>query len=284
MSNYFKGYYFKTQDNSNTVSIIPAIHIDKFGNESTTIQVITNNGSWCTSTPFSHSVFHKSRPVSIIDNNTFCERGLKLNISENNLRILGKLNFGKLCSIKHDIMGPFRYIPFMQCRHSVYSMTHSVNGYLYINDDYYEFNDAKGYIEGDRGYSFPKNYIWTQCNFDNNSLMLSVADIPLLGTKFTGTIGVVLFNGKQYRIATYLGAKVEYVKNNTVIVRQGNSTIIAKLIKNSPQALYAPVNGSMTRTINESAQCTVFYCFMLNNKKIFEFQTNQAAFEYEYCK
>lgn len=38
--------------------------------------------------------------------------------------------------------------------------------------------------------------------------MLSVADIPVMGLRFTGIIGVVLWRGKEYRLATYLGAKV----------------------------------------------------------------------------
>lgn len=41
--------------------------------------------------------------------------------------------------------------------------------------------------------------------------MLSVADIPLLGFHFNGIIGIVLLNGKEYRIAAYLGAHVKRI-------------------------------------------------------------------------
>lgn len=51
--------------------------------------------------------------------------------------------------------------------------------------------------------------------------MLSVADIPIAGIRFTGIIGVVLWQGKEYRIATYLGARVVKIENKMVRVKQG---------------------------------------------------------------
>ena len=104
-------------------------------------------------------------------------------------------------------MGPFRYVPFMQCRHSVFSMRHPVDGILSINGTPYEFQNAIGYMEGDRGYSFPTKYAWTQCSFPDGALMLSIAEIPFGGFHFTGIIGIVHLRRKEYRLATYLGAK-----------------------------------------------------------------------------
>ena len=48
------------------------------------------------------------------------------------------------------------FIPFMECRHSVWSMRHLVNGELSVNGKRYSFQNALGYWEGDRGSSFPK--------------------------------------------------------------------------------------------------------------------------------
>ena len=39
--------------------------------------------------------------------------------------------------------------------------------------------------------------------------MLSVADIPFAGTHFTGSVGSVFFRGKEYRLATYKGLKIQ---------------------------------------------------------------------------
>ena len=116
-------------------------------------------------------------------------------------------------------MGPFRYVPFMECRHSVVSMKHTVNGSININGKAYSFDNAAGYIEGDRGYSFPKRYIWTQCIFENGSLMLSVADIPFGLFSFTGIIGIIHVNKKEYRFATYLRAKAVKIEKGEIIIK-----------------------------------------------------------------
>ena len=62
------------------------------------------------------------------------------------------------------------------------------------------FYDNMGYIEKDWGTSFPNKYFWLQCNdfaTGNASIMISVAEIPFLGTKFTGCICSVYLNGKN---------------------------------------------------------------------------------------
>ena len=173
-------------------------------------------------------------------------------------------------------------VPFMQCKHSVYSMKHKIDGQIIINDQSLDFRDGIGYIEGDCGRSFPCRYIWTQCCFENGSLMLSVADIPFLGFSFTGIIGVVLIGNKEYRIATYLGAKLKEIGENTVTVKQENYLFTAKLIEKNGQPLYAPDNGVMNRTIHESASCKAYYCFSYKGKTICEFTSDRASFEFEY--
>ena len=112
--------------------------------------------------------------------------------------------------------------------------------------------------------------------------MLSVADIPILGIHFTGIIGVVLLDGKEYRIATYLGARIKQVDKNTVMVKQGNFELTAKLLKKNAQPLAAPTNGDMCRTIHESASCEAYYRFCHKNKVLCEFTTDKASFEFEY--
>lgn len=179
-------------------------------------------------------------------------------------------------------MGPFHYVPFMQCRHSVYSMRHIINGQITLNGQPYIFKNGVGYTEGDRGYSFPERYIWTQCLFPNGSLMLSIADIPILGGHFTGIIGVVLLNGREYRIATYLGARLKYIGNHSVLVRQGNYTLYAKLIEQNFHPLHAPEHGQMNRIIHESASCKAYYRFSYKGKTICELKSKEASFEYEY--
>lgn len=178
-------------------------------------------------------------------------------------------------------MGPFHFVPFMQCRHSVYSMRHTINGTIHLNGQKYVFKNGAGYTEGDRGYSFPKKYIWTQCLFPKGSLMLSIADIPLFGFHFIGIIGVVFLKGREYRLATYLGARLKYTAPNTVFIRQGDYTLFVKLLEQNPHPLHAPEYGQMSRTIHESASCKAYYRFSYKGKTICEFTSRRASFEYE---
>lgn len=217
-----------------------------------------------------------------IDKNQFSRNGIRLNIKTSKLTVKGKLSFGPLSPIKYNIMGPFALIPFMECRHSVWSMHHSVRGTVSINEQKYSFQNGTGYWEGDRGRSFPEAYAWTQCFFPGGSLMLSVADIPIAGIHFTGIIGIVLWQNHEYRLATYLGAKAIKVEKGTLLITQGDMELEARLLKSAGRPLMAPDNGNMTRTIHESASCQVFYRFRKGSRILFAFRTAFASFEYEY--
>ena len=112
--------------------------------------------------------------------------------------------------------------------------------------------------------------------------MLSVADIPLGRFHFTGVIGVVLLRGKEYRLATYLGAKAVKIKDGEVIVRQGHLCLTVKQLDLPGHPLQAPVGGAMTRTIHEHPACRVYYRFTDGDVTRLDFESPNAAFEYEY--
>lgn len=205
MRNYFYGWYFKCQSETQTLSIIPAVH--RSGQKkSCSIQVITENHAWNIDYPA--AAFHRTGKDIWIGKSRFGERGILLAVHTPELDISGELRFGPLFPLKYDIMGPFSIFPFLECRHSVRSMRHLVCGRIKVNGQEYLFQNADGYWEGDEGYSFPREYAWTQCSFPEGSLMLAVADVPVDSFHFRGVIGVVLWKGREYRLATYLGAKV----------------------------------------------------------------------------
>ncbi len=276
---YFKGWYFKCSNDTQTIAFIPAFHRTEH-RETASLQIITDDAAF--NLPFDSLEF-REKPLSVhIGDNMFSEKGIWLNIRTDKLTAHGTLRFGKLSPLRYDIMGPFQFVPFMQCRHNVLSMRHRVDGRLTINGKEMRFQDGMGYIEGDCGSSFPKRYIWTQCSFPNGSLMLSVADIPLYGLHFTGIIGVVMLNGKEYRIATYLGARVQHIGRNTVTVRQGDYMLTAKLLAKNTHPLLAPDHGNMSRTIHESASCKACYRFSHKDETLCEFTSDRASFEFEY--
>ena len=250
MKQYFNGYYFKIQTKDKTIAIIPVV----YGSEQE-----------CT-----HAIQFISEEETSFE-----------------AKVKGWLHFSNLSPIKYDIMGPFCFIPFMECRHSVFSMMHRVDGELRINGEDYSFENAYGYWEGDRGHSFPKEYAWTQCFIEEEdalqgSLMLSVADIPLAGFHFTGIIGIVYWRGKEYRFATYLGARVVHKDKHRILIRQGDMELEARRLEQQAHPLKAPVGGDMKRMIRENVRCRAFYRFRRKGKAIFAFSSERASFEYEY--
>lgn len=280
MKGYFFGWYLKCQSETQTIALIAAAHGE--GRDRTcSLQVITESGAWVAEFP-GEDYFRKGSLIKI-GGNHFSKRGVKVDVDSPELQIRGSLRFGPITPLKYDIMGPFALIPFMECRHMVGSMSHVVNGKLTVNGEEFVFHNARGYWEGDTGRSFPREYLWTQSFLpDGGSLMLSVADIPLAGLRFTGVIGVVYWEGKEYRLATYLGGRAVKIQNGGASIKQGNMELKVRLIEAAGKALRAPVSGSMVRTIHESATCKAAYEFKVDGKALFSLVTDQATFEYEY--
>lgn len=276
---YFEGWYFKCCTQAQTVAFIPSFH--RYGDtETASLQIITDSAAFqipC------QSICYREKPLlARIGNSTFSEKGIKLHLKTDTVSARGTLQFNDLSPIRSDIMGPFRFVPFLQCRHSVFSMRHRIDGTLNINGIPYHFRNGAGYIEGDRGCSFPKRYIWTHCFFAHGAVMLSVADIPMLGGSFTGIIGVVMHDGKEYRIATYLGARVKEIGKDFVTVKQGQLELTAKRMSQNAHPLLAPNHGKMSRTIHESAACKAYYRCTYRGETLCEFISHQASFEFEY--
>lgn len=279
MNNYFCGWYYRCQSDTQTLAIIPSVHKAKDGDFSA-IQLVTDTDAF--HVPFPYWDFRKDSHQIQIGVNRFEDDGIHLDIHTPDLHAVGDLRFGPFLPLRYDIMGPFRYVPLMQCRHSVFSMKHTVNGEISINGVPYVFRDGIGYMEGDRGHSFPKGYLWTQCSFPEGSLMLSVADIPFGSFRFTGIVGIVHLHGKEYRITTYLGARPVRITAGEIIVCQGKYALIVKPKDFSGHPLRAPIGGAMHRTIYEHPSCKVYYRFEENGKTLLELDAPNAAFEYEY--
>lgn len=277
--NYFKGWYFKCTNGSQTIAFIPAFHRSN-KKQTASLQVITEDTAF--NLPYDTLSYQENPLLIKLGDCIFSEKGIKLNHHSDTCTLQGTLHFHHISPIRYSIMGPFRFVPFMQCRHSVYSMKHQIDGRLLCNGQQFIFQNGAGYLEGDCGHSFPKQYLWTQCCFPNGSLMLSVADIPMLGFHFTGIIGVLLLNGKEYRIATYLGAKVKRLGTDTIIVRQGAYELTATLLEKKAQPLFAPNKGKMSRTIHESASCKAYYRFAYKENVLCEFTSDKASFEFEF--
>ena len=113
--------------------------------------------------------------------------------------IKGDLKFRNLSPwsnsfLSPGIMGPYSFIPFMECYHGIVSMDHDILGSLKYNNEDISFKKGKGYMEKDWGHSFPKAYIWMQSNhFSKPDISLKSWAQPQTrgGTNASGKLGKV---------------------------------------------------------------------------------------------
>lgn len=281
---YFEGWYLKHQTDSDTIVFIPAYHVDGLGKSGVSVQIITNKFSKYIHFSLSDFKIKKNRFWIKIGNNLFSEKGICIDINTDDLIVKGNLRFAPFTSLKYNAMGPFSLLPFMQCNHGILSLAHRLTGELKINSEIINLTGGTGYIEKDWGNSFPEKYLWSQCNWidgDDCCIMLSIADIPFLGTSFIGCICVIYYEGKEYRLATYLGVKICKLTSEEVILQQGDLLFGVKLIEQTPFPLQAPINGGMIRTVHESPVCKVRYKLKCKNKVKFDFVSKNASFEYD---
>lgn len=297
---YFKGWYFKHQKDSMTLSVIPG-----HSSEGSFIQVILNEsamgkeskikdlrpwniGSASYFISGDEPIFEKRTregPLIRIDRNYFSPKGITLNIQKEDLHLIGSLRYVNLTPVKGDVMGFFRYLP-MECHHSIVSMNHNIYGRLCLNGDIIDFNGGLGYIEGDRGRSFPNSYIWVQYNEKDTSVMVSIAEVPIAGTRFWGCLCVLVHGGKEYRLATYKGVKINVKTEHFIELVQGDYRLLVEIIDGTEiiralgRPLHAPRHGKMCRIIRENPSCKVRFRFSINEKVIFDKIGSYASYEY----
>ncbi len=281
---YFEGWYLKLQTNEGgAIALIPAIHIDSSGRHSASLQVITDDKTWYLEYPAAEFDASEKDFQIKMGQNFFSREEVLLNIEQNGLSLHGALRCGPFTCLRSDIMGPFRYLSEMECSHGVISMGHLLEGTLELNGSIIDFSDGIGYIETDRGCSFPSSYLWTQCSWrepQRGSLMLSIATIPLPLGSFTGCICSVFDNGREYRLATYRGVRIEQWSHNGAVIRQGKHRLAVELLEGRGQPLRAPVQGNMGRTIHESLCAKLRYRFWYGDELLFEHTDHRASFEY----
>lgn len=256
MQGYFAGRYYKHQKDGTTICFI----IGK-ADSGPFLQIITND---------------QILQTDDVRNCRVSSRGLAVNLP----RIRGKVAYGPLTPIRSDIMGPFRFLP-MQCRHEVVSMGHRLTGGFLIDGKWMDLTGGLGYIEGDRGCSFPREYLWLHCNdFPKAlSIMASVADIPLCGLHFMGCICVVMYQGTEYRLATYHGVKILAASKRQLILKQGPLRLEVIVDASHAQPLRAPESGHMTQTIHESNCAAARFRFWDGQHLLFDETSRNCSFE-----
>lgn len=293
---YFEGWYFKNVSDKNGISFIPGINVDKDTNTNTKkafIQVITNTSSYYINYSIDDFKFSEKPFYIKIKNNIFSKEGIHIDIKDNsqNIKIYGDIKYLnnkniKTSNINPNIMGPFSYIPFMECNHAILSMKNRAEGELFINDKIMKFESGTGYIEKDWGTSFPKGYIWCQGNnFKNKevSFMMSIANIPFKLFEFTGLICDIIINDKEFKFTTYNNAKIiNYsIDDNllSIILKQKDYFLEVKSKFDKGLKLTAPVKGKMQKDIFETILANITVTLRLKNEIIFSDTSSNCGLE-----
>jgi tocopherol cyclase len=270
--NYFEGWYFKhvSRNLEHVYSFIPGISLIK-KDPHAFIQIINGiSGETDYITfPADQFTWDKNRLFLKIGDSVFTDRYVDLNIDRDKIKLSGHIDYYNITKYPRSltspgIMGWYSFVPYMECKHGVVSVNHDLKGTLTFNGNAADLNDGKGYIEKDWGSSFPEVWIWIQSNnFTNHdtSFFFSLAKIPWLGRFFIGFISFLYLNGRFYLFSTYNKSVINRITHDnssiTLSMKNKNSVLTARVVKNSFGELRAPASGDMSRRIKESIDSTV---------------------------
>jgi tocopherol cyclase len=188
-------------------------------------------------------------------------------------------------------MGPYSFVPFMECRHSLVSMDHTVSGWVQADGRILSMDGGRGYLEKDWGSSMPSSWIWTQSNqfpTQGDSLMFSLANIPWLGSHFPGFLCAARLSerGRQRQVqvwATWNGARIETLKADdktvSLVVARKDERLTLKLERKRGGLLLAPVAGAMERRIAESIDSTMNVRLERKGQVVYEDTAPKAGLE-----
>ncbi|CAF3241489.1 unnamed protein product [Rotaria socialis] len=223
---FFEGWYYKIvlNDYENTLVVIPGVHMND-SNRHSFIMIAYGNISHYFRFPYETISSATDEFHFTIDNkkNIFSYDQLIVDVKPNNdddatesfqlnLTLSSNLLVPDLFWILPGTMGPYSWIPTMQCYHHVLSMKTTIHGSMQMNQNAKQTISGIGYIEKDWGNSFPSIWIWGQANqwehlpaTSSASIFFSLALIPwYFNLEFAGFLIVFEHNNEFYRFNTYL--------------------------------------------------------------------------------
>ena len=297
---YFEGWYFKHSGGTGegVWSFIPGISLgDKPGSGYAFVQAIEGRigRSWWFQYPAEEFHAAESGLDIRVGKNRFTDKGIELDLSDGVSRISGAFAYGPFSIMKFPfwspgVMGPFSFAPKMECNHGLVSLDHSVDGQVEIDGHRVSIVDGRGYIEKDWGHSMPESWIWTQSNdfpVRGDSVMLSVAKIPWLGSSFRGFLCAISHGGEKRLFATYNGSRIAAlsVTDDRVacaITRGGKAageSLEISVTRSRGGILRAPLAGLLSRRIAEAVDARLAVSYSRRGALVFEAESSLAGLE-----
>ena len=296
---YFEGWYFKlvSADQKVTIALIPGISLAKKDPHAFVQVFVVRHGD----KPTLKNIYVRyqvkefmpatDRFYVAVGMNQFSLEHVHLDINQDGIQLKGDLQIINPTPLNKgflnpSIMGPFTYLPNMECNHGVISLLHTFKGKLILNQETIDFTGGKGYLEKDWGSSFPSAYVWMQGNHfpeKNTSFFFSYANIPYLGLRFQGLIAHLYLEGKHHRFATYNGGKVtsELLSEKQVeyVLKRGSYRLRIVGSIDDVVNLPSPKFGKMDHTIKEGLSGKILIWLMKGKTILYQGQTTLAGIE-----
>jgi len=282
-SKYFEGWYFKVVDTTEkyAFAFIPGIAMDENGKKQAFIQVLDGKRKTAVYHRFDASDFVPAtdRFEVQIQQNKFSNNELALDLPgiSVNLKFENSVPWPNPW-YSPGIMGPYTFVPFMECYHGIVSMDHVIEGSINIDKERIDFSNGKGYIEKDWGRSFPSAYVWMQSNHfkqKNTSLKVSVAKIPWVRNSFVGFIAGLWLKDHLIQFTTYNKSKLvqSIIDKDQVelLLQNRHYKLEIRARRDDATSLASPILGFMDGRIEESmtSNIEVWLTDLKSNKVIF---------------
>ena len=291
MGAWFEGWYFKHGVSGKVFSFIPGEAEDASGGKSAFLQVISSEGSHFFR--FSHQEYRADpeRCILRLGESFFSRSGIRVSVHRDGFDIEGAISYSRSQPIRRTLlcptaMGPLAYLPFLECRHDVLSLSHGLSGSLTVNGERVDFDGGTGYLEKDVGRSFPEAWLWYQsCGFEHpgDSVMFAAASVRLRVLRFPGLLCICRAAGEEHRLATYFGGKVTLLEKRDgrvfVEARQREYRLRLRVTPTAGQSLLAPALGDMRRCIREYPCCDSRILLTKGNRVLLSGMGACAGFE-----
>jgi tocopherol cyclase len=287
--NFFEGWYFKFVDASeqHVHAVIPGVFLGRDRSISHAfVQVLDGLSGRSTYHRYPLDQFAASeREFDMrVGPNHFRVDGFSIDVADPDRTLRGDLKFDGIApwpvtTLSPGIMGPYAFVPFMECYHGVLGFDHAVRGSLSMDGETVNFGGGRGYIEKDWGRAFPRAWIWGQSNHfeqPGTSITISVATIPWLGRSFRGFILGLWHNGQLYRFTQYNASKITNLRltDKHVILHVVNRThrLAIEATRSEDGLLHAPYRSDMLQRVTESLTATIVV-------KLIELKSERVLFE-----
>lgn len=283
--NYFEGWFLKVSDNENNCfSFIFGITLNEEDPHSF-IQIIDQKQNKVYYFKYKVSEFTYTDNLISIGNNVLSKNCLKLLIPPFDIDVAIKpTTYLKRRLLGNSVMSYFKFMP-LPTKHEIIYMEAKVSGTIKNMNESLDICGT-GYMEKDYGTKFPRRWLWIQTNqFTHNDISLVISKADLLG-RISGFFCLLNINGKEYRFATYNGAKIKKRREKNsinLIVKKDVYTLKIRLKKEKGNMIVAPVQkAKMMKRIEESLNSKLFLFLYKNNKLIMKDSSFDVACEYLY--